>query len=162
MSTEVKIIAGLLGIIVFLGALFFGFRAVFDAGKESQAATDAVAMAQFKAQIQANTDAAIAQVTKDKEAALANNEGVTNDLQNQLNSMRTLTSGLADRLRNAESRASSASSSLSKANDQLRTSSGPLNASLEQINGAVADAINECGANNAKYTALVRQLTPQL
>jgi uncharacterized lipoprotein YajG len=119
-------------------------------------------MADFKAQIQANTDAAIAQITKDKEAALANNEGVTNDLQAQLDSMRNLTSGLASKLRDAESRASAASGSLSKANDQLRTSAGTLNASLEQINGAVADTINECGANNAKYAALVKELTPQL
>lgn len=159
---EAKIIAGLLGIVIFLGALFFGFRAVYDAGKESQASADATAMAQFKASIQATTDAAIAQVTKDKETALANNEGVTNDLQTQLDSMRNLSSTLSQRLRDAESRASSLSGALSKTSDQLAATTGSTTSILGQINGAIADALNECGAVRADYKALIAEVKPQI
>lgn len=160
--TEARVIAVLVAIIGVVAFTGWGIVADFDAGK--RAGSDAIQKLwdADKAAIQKTADDRIAQNTKDKEAALANNEGVINDLQTQLNGSRDLASTLSNRLRDAENRAAASSSALSKTSDQLRASTGALNASLEQINGAVADAINECGANNAKYTALVKQLKPQL
>jgi chromosome segregation ATPase len=162
MSEEIKAIAIGVGVILLALAGYFGYRSAYDSGQTAGKAETQILWDADRIAIQKVADDAIAENTKEKEAALAANEGITNDLQNQLSSIRDLSGNLAMRLRDAESRAAASAGSLSQANDKLRTASGALNASLEQINGAVADTINECGANNAKYTALVKELRPQL
>lgn len=160
--TEAKVIAGLAALIAILGLAGFGLKKAYDDGRKNGMASVQVQFDQFKADTAKVANDQLLKDAKDKADALANNEGVINDLQTQLNSQRSLGSGLAKRLSDAESRAGSCSGILSKTSDQLRAASGAVNASLEQINGAVADTINECGSNNARYTALVKQLKPQL
>jgi hypothetical protein len=160
--TESKLIALLVGIIVFLGAIFFGFRAVYDAGDNAGAARIQKQWDANKADIQRTADAAIAQATKDKETAIANNEGVINDLQTQVNSTRNLAGDLAKRLSDAENRATAYSGALSKTSDQLAATSRTTAQIMGQLNGAVADALNECGEVRADYKALIAEIKPQM
>jgi chromosome segregation ATPase len=148
--------------IALIGGLFWGLAADYSAGKKAGETAVQAQFDAFKQKDYADVVADLQNMRRDRDAAIANNDGAINDLNAQMDALRNTGSMLSSRLRDAEARASASGSALSKASDQLRAASGAINASLEQINGAVADTINECGANNAKYTALIRELKPQL
>lgn len=154
--------AKLAAALALLAAICWGVVADYQAGKKAGSDAIQAVFDDFKSKEYADTVKDLTDVRKQLTEAIANNDGAINDLNAQMDVLRNTGSLLSSRLRDAENRASALGSALSKAGDQLRTSNGSLNASLEQINGAVADTINECGANNAKYTALVRELKPQL
>ena len=156
------IYAKIAGIVALFATLAWGVIADYDAGK--RAGSDAITKLwdADKAAIQKTADDRIAQNTKEKEAALANNEGVINDLKIQLNGSRYLASTLSNRLRDAENRAAASSSALSKTSDQLAATTGSATSILGQINGAIADALNECGAVRADYKALIAEVKPQI
>ena len=162
MTTEIKlIVAGVLVIALGLGG-FLLYRSAYDSGQTAGKAEIQVQWDTDKSKIQAVTDAAIAQATKDKEAAIAANEGIQNDLQTQLASMRDLNTTLAKRMRLASSNPSANSGTLPQAAGNKDPVSAPANDSVGRLNQLLADALTECRANWANYSALIKELSPQL
>jgi hypothetical protein len=132
----------------------------YEAGDKNGSDRVTVAWDKDKVQIQAVTDAAIAAQTKAKEDAIAANEGIQNDLQIQLNSVRVLNTQLSQRLRSASLAANS--STVSKGADNPGTPSSATIARMGQINDAIAASLTECRTNWANYNALIKELGPQL
>jgi hypothetical protein len=161
LTTEIKlIVVGILVIVLALGG-FLLYRSAYDSGQTAGKAEVQTLWDTDKAKIQAVTDAAIAQVTKDKEAAIAANEAITNDLQKQLGSMRDLNTGLAQRLRLATS-ASANSGTVPKASDNPKSPTAPIDNGVGRLNDAFAATLTECRTNWANYSALIKELKPQL
>lgn len=99
---EAKLIAGLLALIGIVGLTGWGILADYDAGKK--AGSDAVQKLwdTDKASIQATADAAIATATKERNDALAANEVLHDQYQNQLANVAADSASFAKRLRNAQ------------------------------------------------------------
>jgi hypothetical protein len=160
-TTEIKLIA--VGVIVILLALggYIGYRSAYDSGQTAGKAEIQSAWDTDKAKIQSVTDAAIAQATKDKEAAIAANEGIKNDLQAQLASISSDNAQLAKRLRLAAS-APTSRNSLPKAADNQKSPTAPVDDSVGRLNQLLTSALTECRTNWANYSALIKELGPQL
>jgi hypothetical protein len=147
-------IAGGLAVVAFL--TWVGL-AIFAAGEHKiQIAWDAdkVAIAQV-------TATQVAENSKKLADALTENEGITNDLQNQLENMRNLNSDLASRLRVATD-PTTGSGPLSKAPNNTVSIVTAGNDSVGQIDDAIAAVLTECAETRDNYKALIAELTPQL
>jgi hypothetical protein len=118
-----------------------------------------------KAAIQKAADAAIAQATKDRDAALEANGVIQSEYQTQLSSANASAAQFANRLRNAESRLTASSSSTGKANSgQTTTATGtPTSADqLGQLVSLVTDLRTECLQNADQLDSLTAEIRPQL
>lgn len=115
-----------------------------------------------KAAIQKVADDAIAQATKERDTALAANQGIQNDLQTQIDSIRGLNGSLADRLRNLAANSAADSSAMQKACGNTDAVTAAANARLGQASDAIAAALTECAVNTANYKALIAEIKPQL
>jgi preprotein translocase subunit SecF len=162
MSLEVKIIAGLVGIIVFLGALFFGFRAIYDAGDNAGASRVQLQWDDDKANIQKITDAAIASVTKERDTALQANEAIQNAYQTQLSAANANAADFAARLRSAESRLAASSRGMPQGGGGSGITPASANAGDVVLTNAIGSALAECQANSAQLNALIAEIKPQL
>jgi hypothetical protein len=144
-----------------LGLGGLAIKKSYDDGLVSGKAQIQTQWDQDKAKIQATADAAVAQATKDKEAAIASNEGIANDLQTQLDSLRNLNASLAQRLRIAAS-ITAGSGNMSQGPNNPSPASDATRTRLGQINDAIAASLTECRTNWANYSALIKELKPQL
>jgi hypothetical protein len=162
MTMELKMIA--IGVAVILLALsgFLGYRMAFNTGVMAGKAETQILWDNDKSKIQAIADAAIIEATKDKEAAIANNEGITNDLQTQLDSMRGLNASIAQRLRNSTASAAAHSGTVSQAADNSKPPAAATNDSVGRLNNALAATLTECRTNWASYKALIAEISAQL
>eukprot|EP00697_Spironema_sp_BW2_P002388 gnl/Spiro4/13192_TR6997_c0_g1_i1.p2 gnl/Spiro4/13192_TR6997_c0_g1~~gnl/Spiro4/13192_TR6997_c0_g1_i1.p2 ORF type:complete len:164 (+),score=9.41 gnl/Spiro4/13192_TR6997_c0_g1_i1:844-1335(+) len=110
-------------------------------------------------------DATIAKVTKERDDALANNEGVQRDLQTQLDSARGLNTDLSNRLRAYS--ATARPSGVPQGRGGPSAPSGPAAPSVGStdetaLDNALGDALNECFKTRVTYEALLKELKPQL
>jgi low affinity Fe/Cu permease len=163
--TEAKIIAGLVGIIVFLGAIFFGFRTVYDAGHTAGVLLVQNEWDADKAAIQKVTDAAIASATKQRDDALAANEAIESDYQNKLSTVAASATVFAARLRNAEATIAANRNSVPKTpNNSSSTPAGTASSAdqLGQLVTLVTGLRTECAANSDQLDALIAQIKTQL
>jgi hypothetical protein len=114
---------------------------------------------------QAITDTAIAQATKERDAAIAANEGIANDYQIKLDSANANAADFARRMRDATSRLLAGSSTMPKAGSG-QAPSDPSQASsagqLQQLASLTAGLHAECLANNAQLEALIAEVKPWL
>lgn len=156
--TYVKII---LAIGLLIGG-YFAYNRAYDQGKKEGAAVVQEAWDIDKASIQKTADAAIAQSTKDKEAALTDNEGIIHDLQAQLDSARGLNTQLGDSLRNHQARPAASSGAVLKTGGGPAVNSAPAAPSVGSVDGLLGNALEECYATRVNYEALIREITPQL
>jgi hypothetical protein len=151
---EAKLIAGLI-LLIGIGGLF-GWGETERAGKiKLQAQFD-----EYKLSAASELAAEVAKNTKDREAADANNEGVINDLNSQVQSARSLNAGLSAQLYNYKVRASTLS--LPKTGNNPIPADPTISSSDRRLNDALASAITECNINRASQAALIKELTPQL
>jgi hypothetical protein len=146
---------------VLVAAIAYGGYHVADL--KGKAATEKLQLAwdADKTAIQKAADAAIAQATKDRDAALAANEGIESDFQTQLSSARALNDSLAQRLRLTASTATGSSSVPKTGSGQQSTPAGPA-PSLGQIDDAIAATLTECAGNRAQLNSLIAEIRPQL
>jgi hypothetical protein len=156
----------LLFVLAFIAALLIGgwwldehaYHSGLTAGKaEVQTAWD-----QDKAAIEKLDEAAIAKANKDRDDALATNEGIQNDLQTQLATARALNTDLAQRLRAYEISSTARGNSVSEARGGPDTPTAAVNASLGRLDDATAAALSECAANRTNQIALIGEIVPQL
>lgn len=160
--TEAKLIAALLGIVIFLGALFFGFRAVYDAGDNAGASRVQLLWDDDKANIQKVTDAALANVTKERDAALATNEAAQNAYQTQLSAATASAADFASRLRSAEARIAANRSSVPKSGSGSEPTPASAQSGDVVLTNAIGSALAECSANAAQLNALIAEIKPQI
>jgi hypothetical protein len=160
--TEAKVIVGLVILIAVLGLVGWGLKASYDSGETSGKAQVQTAWDTDKAKIQAVTDAAIAKATKDKETAIATNEGVINELQAQLSTASASANTYASQLRDTRTRLAASLSALSQARNNPVTSAAPAAPGVGQLDAATGAALSECYAVRASYSALIKELSPQL
>jgi hypothetical protein len=153
--------AKLAGAVVLLALFAWGAIADYSAGKKAgedfiQAAWDKDKEAIEKlASDKAATDAKrMAELTSD-------NEGIVNDLQNQIDAQRRLNSDLASRLRLATS-IPAGSGPLPKAPNNSSPATITVNDRLGQIDDAIAAAFTECAQTRSDYKALIAEIKPQI
>lgn len=159
---EAKIIAGLVLIAAVFGFGWYLENHVYQAGYKAGSAAIELKWDQDKADIQKAADIAIAAATKEKEDALANNEGITNDLQAQLSAARTLSNTLAQRLRSASNHSPAGGSHVPEAADHPGAPADTAGPGVDELNAALGAALSECYANRANQIALIKELLPQL
>jgi hypothetical protein len=94
-------------------------------------------------------------------AAITTNEGVTHDLQIQVDSLRDLNSTLASRLRLATD-SPTGRGVLPKVTNNPGPISAAINDSVGAVDDAIAAALTECAVNRENYNALILELKPQL
>jgi hypothetical protein len=149
---------------------YWAYNHAYDQGKKEGAAAVQVAWDKDKAAIQADAAKALATAAKDKEDALANNAGAIDDLQTQLSTANTLSAQLALRLRAHTACPAARSSPVPEAGNRSGVVIGaapPSVGSADEVSGgnlndSLNDALNECFVNRVKYSALLRELKPQL
>jgi len=161
-STEIKL--GIIAVIVIALALggYLGYRSAYDSGLTAGKAEIQAAWDTDKAKIQAVTDAAIAQATKDKEDAIAANEAIQNDYQTQLSAARTLSDALAQRLRSYTASHPANSGAVSKAGSGSEPAATSSQAGDVILTNALGAALAECSANTAQLDALIVEIKRQL
>lgn len=160
--TEARLIALLVGIIVFLGAIFFGMRAVYDAGDKAGSTKIQLQWDADRAAIQKLSDAAIANATKERDAALHANEVAQNGYQAQLSAANASAADFARRLRDAEARIAAGGGGVSQGSDRRESPDPSATASDVRLTNALGNALAECSANTAQLDALIVELKPQL
>jgi hypothetical protein len=160
--TEAKLLAGLVGIIVFLGALFFGFRAVYDAGDKAGAARIQLAWDQNKSDIQRLADEAVANVTKERDQALEANEVAQNGYQAQLSAANASAADFASRLRRAEASIAANSRPMPQGGGGQQSSATSAQTGDVNLTNALGAALAECSANTAQLDALIVEIKSQL
>jgi DNA-binding LytR/AlgR family response regulator len=159
--TEFKLIAGLIALIAVVGLTGWGIVADYDAGKKSGSDVVQKLWDANKAQIQATADAAIANVTKERDAALQANEVAQNGYQVQLSAANASAADFARRLRNAEASIAASSRAMSKVGSgQQSTTTGTQSGDVVLTN-ALGSALAECSANAAQLNALIAEVKPQ-
>jgi hypothetical protein len=145
--------------IALLAALGWLGRAIYSAGEQhTQLAWDAARIIE-----KSTYDAAVAQATKERDAALATNEAISNDYQIKLDAANSNAADFAQRLRNATARIYS--NQVSKAGDRPAASdpSAPSSAGqLGQLVTLVTDLRTECKANSDQLDALIAEVKPWL
>jgi hypothetical protein len=159
-TTEIKVIAGLVAIIVFLGLLFFGFRAVYDEGHSAGVLQVQTEWDADKAAIQKTTDAAIAEQTKLKEDALEANQVIHDNYEKELSAVTATSDAFAKRLRDAENRAHSGP--VPKSGGGQSTAPAVSASSTDRLDGLLSAATAECLANEAQLDSLVKEISPQV
>ena len=163
--TEGRLIAILVGIILFLGAVFFGLRAVYDAGHSAGVSETTAQWDADKIAIQKVTDAAIAQATAERDMALKSNEAIQNDYQSKLTAATANAADFALRLRNAETLIAANRSNNSKAGGGSESATASAASSTDQLGQLVAlvtDFRTECKANSDQLDSLISEIKPQL
>ena len=155
-----------------LGALLallaaFGWGAYADYAAGRKAGQDAIQTAwdKDKAAIQATADAAIAQATKERDAAVAANEGIENDYQAKLSAATANAATFASRLRNAESLIAANRGAVPQAgnNPGATAASTPSSADqLGQLVTLVTQLRTECKANADQLDGLIAEIKTQL
>jgi hypothetical protein len=141
-------------LIIALGARWH--HAVYKAGEEhiqTQWDADKEAIAKVAA------DAVVA-ANKARDEALAANEGITSDYQNQLSQAGALNDSLSQRLRDYQARAHRGS--LPQAPGDPGTAAAGPNPSLGRLDDLVAASLTECADNRAQLNALIAEIRPQL
>jgi hypothetical protein len=156
------IYAKLAAAVVLIAAIFFGGYHVADLKGKAALAALQHAWDVDKAQIQGVTDAAIAQATKDKEAALEANGVIQSDYQTQLSAANARAAALASGLRNLENRIAANSGGMPKAGSGSEPADPTGAPSLGRLNNALGAALNECATNRAQLNALIAEIRPQL
>jgi hypothetical protein len=160
--TEAKLLGFIVGAVLLLAAVFFGFRAVYDAGDKSGAARIQLQWDQDKADIQRLSDAAIANVTKERDAALQANEVAQNGYQAELSAANASAADFARRLRSAEARLAASSGSVPQASGGQQSADPSSQAGDVRLTNALGAALAECSENAAQLDALIVELKPQL
>ena len=107
------------------------------------------------------SDAAL-KAEKDREDALANNEGVISDLQIQLQSARGLNTQLSASLRNYQTRPAAGGGGVPKAGGGQTVVVTAADPSVGRLDDALGAALSECADNRANQQALINELKPQL
>jgi hypothetical protein len=158
---EAKLLAFLALACALIGSVWWYGEHKYSQGHAAGAAEIQSQWDTDKLAIQKVADAAIAEATKDKEEALSNNSGVINDLTQQLDSARGLNTQLADRLR-AYQATRPAAGGVPESRGRPGIVAAPAAPGVGELNVALGDALDECYANYAKYSALIKELTPQL
>ena len=153
------IYAKLAGILLALAALAWLGKAIYSAGEQHvQLAWDAARIIE-----KSTYDAAVAQATKERDAALATNEAISNDYQTKLDAANSNAADFAQRLRNATARIYS--NQVPKAGDRPAAADPSETSSagqLQQLAGLTAALHAECLANNAQLEALIAEVKPWL
>lgn len=157
---EAKAILILAAIIALVGFGFYQYRSAFNNGKQAgmeqvQTAWDEARLAEQKV-----TAAAIAQATKERDDALSNNEGISNDLQAQLLAARSLNTALTDSLRKYQ--AGHPSGTVPKAGGGQGTLADAIAPGVGSLDDSLGNALDECYTTRVRYEALIKQITPQL
>jgi hypothetical protein len=146
---------------VLIAAIFYGGYHVAAVKGKSNLEALQLAWDDNKAAIQAEADKAIAQATKEREAALEANGVIQSDYQAQLSTSQALNAGLSQRLRQYQS-----TSARSGPVPQASGGQQPVDPSTAQrlglLDDAVASALTECADNRVQLNALIAQIKPQL
>jgi len=145
-----------------LGAVFFGFRAVYDAGHSAGVSETTAQWDADKIAIQKVTDAAIAQATAERDMALKSNEAIQNDYQSKLTAATANAADFALRLRNAETLIAANRSNVPKAGGGSESATASTEAGDVRLTNALGAALAECSANTAQLDALITEIKPQL
>jgi hypothetical protein len=162
LTAEIKfIVIGVLIVGLALGGYLL-YRSAYNSGQTAGKAEVQTLWDADRSKIQAVTDAAIAKATQEKEAAIAANEGIQNDLQAQLDSMHGLNASLAERLRRANANPTAHSSPLPQAAGNQKPVAAPVDDSVGRLNQLLADALTECRTNWVNYSALIKEVSPQV
>lgn len=165
MTAEIKAIAIAAAVLIVALGGYLGFRLAFNSGVTAGKAETQILWDNDKAKIQSVADAAIAEATKEKEAALANNEVIQNGYQAQLSAVNASAAEFAKRLRDAETRLAASSRNLPQANSgqPATATSAPTSADqLGKLAQLTADLHAECTANADQLDSLSGQIKPQL
>jgi hypothetical protein len=91
-----------------------------------------------------------------------NNEGITHDLQNQVDTLRGLNSDLAQRLRSVHTDSPTGRGVVSKIDPHAGLTTAATDDRLGQIDDAIAATLTECAVNRSHYAALIAEIKPQL
>ena len=145
-----------------MGAVFFGFRAVYDAGHSAGVSETTAQWDADKIAIQKVTDAAIAQATAERDMALKSNEAIQNDYQSKLTAATANAADFALRLRNAETLIAANRSNVPKAGGGSESATASTEAGDVRLTNALGAALAECSANTAQLDALITEIKPQL
>ena len=161
--TEGRLIAILVGVVLVLAAVFFGFRAVYDAGDNAGAARVQIEYDQFKSDQSRLAAQELATVTKQRDDAIANNEVVTNDLQAQLSASQSNADSLIKRVSDYQNRLSASANALRQAaSDKDTAIASGIAASQSRLNQAIASYDAACQRDAIRLNKLIDELTPQL
>jgi hypothetical protein len=159
--TEAKGIAAVLGLLALITAVAWYSLKQYDDGRAQGRAEVTAEWDQDKLEIAKATADQIAKITKERDDAVANNDGVANDLQAQITNLRSLNSALYQRLRLA-TRPAAGSGPVPKASDNTDAATAAANDRLGQIDDALAATLTECAVTRSNYKALIAEITPQL
>ena len=159
---ETKIIAYLVALIALVGGVWWLTQHSYTKGYKAGSAEIQTQWDQDKAAIQKTADAAIAAATKERDDALAANEGISSDLQTQLSSARALNGQLANSLRQYQARAAASSGAVPKAGSGQGATTTPSTPSLGQLDAATGAALTECYSDRLEYEALIKEIIAQL
>src|SRR5208282_2576891 len=162
MTTEAKLIAILVALLLLVGGIWYLTEQAHATGYKAGSAAIQVQWDQDKAAIQKTADAAIATATKERDDALAANEGISSDLQTQLSSARALNGQLANSLRQYQARAAASSGAVPKAGSGQGATTTPSTPSLGQLDAATGAALTECYSDRLEYEALIKEIIAQL
>jgi hypothetical protein len=158
----VKLYVYAIALLLALGG-FFGYgHARYAAGHKDGANAIQVAWDADKEAIQRMADAAIAQATKDKEAAQEANGVIRDEYETQLFTAHANAQSLAQRLSDAEKRATAGSGSLPKTGSGPSAPAAGPSPSNEILTGLLANVFDECSANASQLDALIAEIKPQL
>jgi hypothetical protein len=161
MISEPKIILALAGVIALLLAASWGGERLYHGGMVAGKAEIQVKWDADLAARQKITDLAIAQATKERDIALSNNEETLSDANTQIANLRDLNTSLAARLRNIQS-IGAGSGTLSQGSNKPDPVAGAGKVTMGQIDDAIAATLTECAVNRTNYSALIKELKPQL
>jgi hypothetical protein len=153
--------AKLAGAAVLLAMFAWGAIADYSAGKKAGEDFIQAAWDKDKESIAKLASDEAAKNAKKLQDAITDNEGIVNDLQNQIDAQRKLNSDLASRLRLATS-IPAGSSSLPKAPNNSIPSTITVNDRLGQIDDAIAAVLTECAQTRSDYKALIAEIKPQI
>lgn len=165
MTLEIKLIAYLAGAILSLGLITYVHHVIYASGERDGEAKIQKAWDDNKADIQRVADEAVAKATKDRDAALAANQGIHDEYEKRLADTTADAALFAQRLRDAATKIAAGSSTLSKVGD-LAGSAAASAAGSAQLLGQLLSRLTglreECVANDAALDALVLEIRPQI
>jgi hypothetical protein len=162
MTTEVKMIAIGVGVILLALAGYLGYRSAYDSGLMAGKAEVQTLWDADKAAIQRVADAAIAQATKERDDALTANEVAQNGYQTQLSAANASAADFAKRLRYTEALIATRSSAVPKAGSGQQPTATSTQSGDVSLTNALGAALAECSANVAQLDALIIEIKPQL